>query len=214
MELMRERFVYEFSDTLDISEREAFGLGMLNIMKGDPKANGELEFSMGFKIRGGYVVDLLMEGVQYEELDGLDLFPNLETLEIMGEKLERIINLESLEKLQRINIYYTRIKNIESFKNLFNLKTLALAGNEITSIENIENLINLEQLDLRSNNIARLDGIEYLKSLKDFNPPNIGPTEPLSTEGEQQDHEQVLNETKALLAEVQENIAKNIKKIN
>lgn len=85
--------------------------------------------------------------------------PELSTLEIGYNKLEKIEFKNRMPTLRCLDFRYNLIADITNFE-FPNLDSLYLAGNKITSLMCIGNLINLRILHLRNNPIASLNGFD------------------------------------------------------
>jgi len=69
----------------------------------------------------------------------MDKFPNLQTLDLQSNNIERIEDLHHLRALKNLN----------------------LSRNEITKMEGLEGLRFLKQLDVSKNRIRKLEGLKY-----------------------------------------------------
>ncbi|XP_074662952.1 leucine-rich repeat-containing protein 9-like [Tubulanus polymorphus] len=105
----------------------------------------------------------------YPRITGLQHFPNLTCLIIMGQMIEEITNLPELKSLEELWIAECQVKDIQGLGTLTKLKKLFLYGNKIQKIKNIEHLDCLEVLWLNGNRISRIEGLSNLKSVKELN---------------------------------------------
>jgi len=73
-----------------------------------------------------------------------------------------------LPQLQSLYLYNNQIERIENLETLSNLTQLNLQGNFIRKIENLQNLKHLKKLNLSRNMIAVLEGLEYNQELEEI----------------------------------------------
>ena len=169
LDYMKNKFSKKYQAQHDLNNREALTLGMLDMIRSDSEVIGEIEPDFNFKVENGHVVELNMEGYQYDIFEGLEMFPKLKSLEIMGEKLQKVKNLEALANLKTLYIYDAKIEDIKMFENLGNLEELGLYNNNISNTGGIEKLKHLKRLDLGCNPIINIDGLEKLADLTFLN---------------------------------------------
>ena len=169
LNLMKDKFIKNYQKKFNLNWREAIVLGMLDMIRNDPEVGGEIKPDFSFKVEQGHVVELTMEGIQYDEFEGLELFPKLKILEIMGENLQIVKNIEVLINLTTLNVYDAQIESIKMFESLENLEELGLYNNKITDTSGIEKLKNLKKLDLGCNPITSIEGLDKLNDLNFLN---------------------------------------------
>ncbi len=169
LDCIKDKFSKNYQTQFDLDKREATILGMLDMMRNDSDVTGEIEPDFNFKVEDGHLVELNVEGFQYNVFEGLEIFPKLKSLEIMGEKLQIVKNLETLANLKTLYIYDAKIEDVKMFENLENLEELGLYNNKITDTSGIENLKHLKKLDLGCNPITNIDGLNKLVDLHFLN---------------------------------------------
>jgi hypothetical protein len=169
LSFIEDKFFKKHQVQFDLDRNEMIILGMLDLIRNDPEVVGEIKPDFNFKVEEGHIVELNIEGFQYEVFEGLEMFPKLKSLEIMGEKLKIVKNLETLTNLKSLYIYDAKIENVKMFKNLENLEELGLYNNKISDTKGIENLTNLKRLDLGCNPITNIDGLDMLVDLHFLN---------------------------------------------
>lgn len=96
----------------------------------------------------------------------IELFPNLERLDISRNSIEDIQLISNLKKLKRLICNHCGIRNIEFVSNLFDLEELDLDFNSITNINPLTNLHKLQILHLSFNHVSDIAIISNVKSLK------------------------------------------------
>ncbi|XP_043929516.1 leucine-rich repeat-containing protein 9 [Protopterus annectens] len=105
----------------------------------------------------------------YSVMLGLSYFPNLTTLTIVGQNIQKIENLKHCPLLRELWICECYLTKIEELQHCKNLKNLYLYCNKINKIENLQRLEELEVLWLNNNQIKVIEGLETLKKLKELN---------------------------------------------
>ena len=186
IDFMESKFLKKYQKQFDLYWNEAMVLGMLDMIRSDSEIVGDLEPDFSFKVEEGHVVELNMEGIQYEVFEGLDMFPKLKNLEIMGEKLQIVKNIERLANLKTLYIYDAKIESIRMFENLENLEELGLYNNKISDTSGIEKLKHLKKLDLGCNPITNIEGLEKLNDLNFLNIHFDAGSGPISVEKRRQ----------------------------
>ncbi|XP_038612832.1 leucine-rich repeat-containing protein 9 isoform X2 [Tachyglossus aculeatus] len=105
----------------------------------------------------------------YPRIVGLSLFPNLTSLTVVGQEIQKIAGLEFCLFLKELWLAECLILKIEGLQNCNNLEKLYLYYNKISKIENLDTLTKLEVVWLNNNQIKKVEGLQMLKSLKDVN---------------------------------------------
>jgi len=169
LSFIEDKFLKKYQEQFNLNKREAIVLGMLVLIRSDFELFGEIEPDFKFKVEDGHVVELNIEGFQYEIFEGLEMFPMLKSLEIMGEKLQIVKNLEILTNLKTLYIYDAEIESIKMFESLETLEELGLYNNKISDTSGIEKLTHLKKLDLGCNPITSIEGLDKLTDLTFLN---------------------------------------------
>lgn len=90
-----------------------------------------------------------------ENLNGIELFTSLKTLEInYTSKILDISAIKDCPTLTSVTLGYCNIQSLSGIEGLINLQTLNLNNNNITSLKQLENLKNLTSLNLENNAIS------------------------------------------------------------
>ncbi|XP_055956768.1 leucine-rich repeat-containing protein 9 [Patella vulgata] len=113
------------------------------------------------------VLEMFFSG--FPQMIGLNHFPNLQSLTIIGQSIQRIEGLTILQNLQQLWLCECEITKIENIDHLKKLKKLYLYSNQIKKIENIKTLNNLEVLWLNNNHIENIENISTLWKLSELN---------------------------------------------
>lgn len=116
---------------------------------------------------------VLPAGIMFERLRGLSLrnqqlsvidadflrrFPNLETVELSGNRISELGGLEHLPQLRRLNLGGNLLETLPGLEYVSQLTDLDLSGNQLEALpEGAEQLRHLVSLDLSFNQIATLD---------------------------------------------------------
>ncbi|ESO85655.1 hypothetical protein LOTGIDRAFT_210857 [Lottia gigantea] len=160
----------------DTSQEESVKIPKKSPMKGfqdeilrEVCANNGLNFN---KLENGEgeslgVFEMFFSG--YPQLIGLKYFPNLHTLTVIGQTVDKIQGLNSLSKLKELWLCECEIKKIENLSHLKTLHKLYLYSNKINKIENLSTLTQLEVLWLNNNHIENIENISALSKLKEIN---------------------------------------------
>ncbi len=85
---------------------------------------------------------------------------------LLGEDIKNIKGIELFSNLENLELQRTQINNLNDIKNLNNLKYLNIWGTNITDISPIHNLNNLERLVLDTTKITSLEPIRNLKKIR------------------------------------------------
>ena len=143
-----------------------------------------------YKVKKG-ALDLKNKGINsISEIQGLENFPAMKSLDLSGNNISEISGLDHMEQLFNLNLSNNNISEIKGLENLKNLRflrlsnnliqeikgldsnkslmTLYLNGNKIEEIKGLDNLNNLNALYLAGNNITEVKGVEHLHNLKRF----------------------------------------------
>ena len=90
-----------------------------------------------------------------ENLNGIELFTSLKTLEInYTSKILDISAIKDCPTLTSVTLGYCNIQSLSGIEGLINLQTLNLNNNNITNLKPLENLKNLTSLNLQNNAIS------------------------------------------------------------
>lgn len=120
----------------------------------------------------------VLEDIEYIEAFGIDLYPNLDSLQGLNSILtikygmisgiDNLTNLEGLNNLttvtEKLQIRYN--ENLVSTKGLESLTTakiLDFTFNNINDLTGLKNLVSVDRFLLGYNNLSNLDGLENLK---------------------------------------------------
>jgi len=103
------------------------------------------------------------------KIENIDIFKNLEELNLGHNKISKIENLNKLRKLKKLLLYTNEIRIIEGLSGLKNLQELNLGYNKIDEIQRLEALKNLKVLILDNNNIVKITNCESLISIQTIN---------------------------------------------
>jgi Leucine-rich repeat (LRR) protein len=105
----------------------------------------------------------------YQNITGMNFFPNLTTLILMGQDISKIEGLSTCSVLKELWICECKIKMIEGLTACKKLIVLHLYSNCISQITNISNLTDLEVLGLAQNRITNIEGVGALLKLHNLN---------------------------------------------
>ena len=89
----------------------------------------------------------------------------VKTLHLEWQGITEIDNLEVFEELESLNMQHNKIKRIEKLENNASLQFLSLYYNNVKVVENLSHLNMLYFLDLSNNSIRSFDPKEFPKSL-------------------------------------------------
>ncbi|CAH3150734.1 unnamed protein product [Pocillopora meandrina] len=150
--------------------------------KADSASSGEDEESLrelctvnGIKFEklqkgaGKNVASLEMFFSGFPKIIGMENFPDLQNLTLMGQQITTLENLDCLPNLTELCVSESKITAISGLDGCKKLKKLFLYDNKITKIENISHLEQLNVLWLNNNNIIAIEGLEKLLYLLDLN---------------------------------------------
>ncbi len=98
-------------------------------------------------------------------IENLDFNYNLITLELGGNKINKIQGLDKLIRLKALFLYLNEIKQLEGLLTLSNLEFLDLGSNGIKKMEGLKKLTSIKEIYLYTNFIQRLEGVNELKNL-------------------------------------------------
>lgn len=95
-----------------------------------------------------------------EDIYGIELFKNLNSLDLTCNNISDIILLENLEELTSLCLSMNSIENIEPLRNLTKLEYLFLNENNIIDISALSELENLEEVGVLGNAIKDYTPLE------------------------------------------------------
>ncbi|XP_078516483.1 leucine-rich repeat-containing protein 9 [Lissotriton helveticus] len=113
------------------------------------------------------VLEMFFSG--YPGMVGLSFFPNLTSLILVGQNIQKIASLESCPSLRELWIAECHLTMIDGLQHCKHLEKLYLYCNAIDVIENLEELTQLETLWLNNNQITFIEGLHTLQNLKELN---------------------------------------------
>lgn len=105
----------------------------------------------------------------FPKIIGMNLFPSLSCLIIMGQQVPKIEGLSSLVLLRELWISECQIKKIENLDANKNLRKLFLYDNQIEVIDQLGHLTEIEVLWLNNNCISNIENLSSLGKLKELN---------------------------------------------
>ncbi|XP_068538559.1 leucine-rich repeat-containing protein 9 [Anas acuta] len=105
----------------------------------------------------------------YSRIVGMEYFPNLTTLTLIGQSIQNITDLEHCLLLKELWIAECCLVKIDGLQKCVNLEKLYLYCNEISRIENLESLTKLNVLWLNNNMIKNIEGLHTLQNLQEVN---------------------------------------------
>lgn len=100
---------------------------------------------------------------------GLNHFPNLTTLVIIGQMIVKIEGLEYCPDLKEVWIAECQLKAICGLEKNKKISRLYLYDNQIEKMENLSHLQSLDVLWLSKNRLKQIEGLENLKWLRELN---------------------------------------------
>ncbi|XP_025062921.1 leucine-rich repeat-containing protein 9 [Alligator sinensis] len=113
------------------------------------------------------VLEMFFSG--YPRIVGMSFFPNLTTLTLVGQSIQKISDLEYCPLLKELWISECCLTKIDNLQNCVDLEKLYLYCNRISRIENLESLIKLKVVWLNNNQIKDIEGLHMLQNLKELN---------------------------------------------
>ena len=99
------------------------------------------------------------DGLQINDLTGLEYATDLSTAELNENEIIDISRLKDLTQLTTLDLSGNRISNISSLENLTQLITLTLENNDIGTILPLAGLTGITMLNLRDNNITDISSL-------------------------------------------------------
>jgi hypothetical protein len=108
---------------------------------------------------------IIEQGQRIKSLDGVEVFPNLDYLNIREAKLSTIAGLGQNQKLQHLYLTRAHIQNTSGIAQVQYLLTLGLSGCPLTDVGDLQKLSKLRSLSLDSTLIKGLNGESLPKSI-------------------------------------------------
>uniref|UniRef100_A0A3Q3GI00 Leucine rich repeat containing 9 n=1 Tax=Labrus bergylta TaxID=56723 RepID=A0A3Q3GI00_9LABR len=105
----------------------------------------------------------------FPRMVGLNLFPRLCQLTIVGQSINHIDGLECCTLLQELWVVQCNLTEISGVQNCQQLKKLYLYNNHISEVKNLQMQGDLEVLWLNNNRISQIQGLNSLHNLKELN---------------------------------------------
>ncbi|XP_071869979.1 dynein regulatory complex subunit 3 isoform X4 [Bombus fervidus] len=143
----------------------------LVIEQGPKGEAGKLFYEDGIKL--DEIKEIRIEFLNILKLDYLWVMPNLMTLKLSNNIIEKIENLNVLVNLKELDLSFNRIKIMENLNNLTKLEILLLFNNEIREIENIDELCHLTIFSIGNNIITDTKHVLYLRKFKKLRSLNM-----------------------------------------
>lgn len=104
------------------------------------------------------------------DLNGIQCFPYLNTLEISGAGIKDLSPLAELNRVEVLKIDQTNIFNLEPLRNMTKLKELTITNtNTLQSLAGVENFKRLEYVNLSNNGIVDIKELAELERLEEIN---------------------------------------------
>ncbi|SDO07038.1 CotH kinase family protein [Alkalicoccus daliensis] len=129
----------------------------------------EIDYPRG-EIRPDQVEDiqeLRFREAGIENLEGIDEFTSLVSLDVRDNQIEDISVLEELPSLTSLNLRGNQIEDISSLASLTNLRELNLRENSITDISPLSFMQQLEDVNIRHNQIESIEPLRNLNNLRE-----------------------------------------------
>lgn len=146
-----ERTVQYFIDKDNLETRPVYGL------------HGPGKCSCGYHQNGDW---LIMGGsTRLTSLKGIEHFPDLVGIEIIGCNLKNIEELKSLKNLEYLDLSRNKITSLKGIENCKNLRYLHCPENRLIDLEGIQGLVNLLKIDVMLNKLENINAIANLKHL-------------------------------------------------
>lgn len=112
---------------------------------------------------------LILSEKKLKNLDEIEGFEDIESLEVIDLGHNQIEDLSCLSKLPKVHTLWlnhnsiTTLKGIEKLKEV---KSLIITFNQISKVEIVNTINGLEELNLNANKIEKIQGLEKLSGLK------------------------------------------------
>ncbi len=104
------------------------------------------------------------------DLNGIQCFPYLNTLEISGAGIKDLSPLAELNRVEVLKIDQTNIFNLEPLRNMTKLKELTITNTAtLQNLAGIENFKRLEYINLSNNGIVGIEELAELTRLQEIN---------------------------------------------
>jgi Leucine-rich repeat (LRR) protein len=111
-------------------------------------------------------LDLINKDIErISDIEGLELLPKLEVLDLSDNHIGKLDGLERLGNLRSLYLQGNQISRMGDLSELKNLWTLSLDDNKIRRIEGLDWLKELDELDLINNPVEKIEGLETLGNL-------------------------------------------------
>lgn len=132
---------------------------------------------VGCSINAGpvYIEDISLEQL-VRELTGLDdqeltadVLKGITYLDAQGRGITSLEGIQMFENLQELNLQDNAIEDISALASLTQLRILDLRNNNVTDVSSLANLRSIEDLDLRGNAIEDISPLSSLKLLTELN---------------------------------------------
>ena len=116
------------------------------------------------------ITELCIEGTEISELFGLELFENLETVDLGRNRIENLSAFQNAycrEKIRTLDLSFNRIQDLSPLAALTGLESLDLRSNQITSLRPLLGMTWLKKLDLSGNPLTAEQVEELRRALPD-----------------------------------------------
>ena len=99
------------------------------------------------------------------ELKALEVNQKIKKLNFFESRLKSLESLDVFDQLQELDVSYNMLTDVSELENIPTLERLYLQGNKITSLHGIETLQNLRSIDVRYNRLSDYNPLYGLKKL-------------------------------------------------
>lgn len=134
---------------------------------------------------------LNLKGNRLESLQGIEVLTSLKQVNLSTNALKTPDGIEFLVDLQELDLSWNVLQDLSGVERLTKLTSLNLTRNRIRSLKAIEGLFRLQSLDLTTNQLTSFSGLEKLDELSSL---KMGSNKVKSLEGiEKLDHLRLLD---------------------
>ncbi|MCF2562381.1 leucine-rich repeat domain-containing protein [Bifidobacterium boum] len=153
---------------------KALAQGIADKLKGDKDRTGVVLTSKDVKDTTSLYSSDYSGFSSVSSLQGLQVFTNLERLDLSGTRVSDVSPLSKLTKLTELDLGGTQVSDVSPLSKLVNLEYLNFAGNRVSDVSPLSKLVHLKELYLYGTGVSDVSPLSKLTNLEDLGLDSTG----------------------------------------